>query len=414
MNTISEVVESKACSGCGICVAACPENAIELVAGCTPQVLTTCTECGICYEICPRVEMPYGEIEKAVAKKNQSQHHDNLLGFYTRIFLARSSDESIRKIAYSGGTTTSFLCYMLKRGLIDAALLTDKVHNLTYCSHPHPRVATTAEEILSCTFTKPTINPILSLLPIQGSRIAFVGTSCHIEAIRKAQFLTKHGTVSKKRCRELVGNISFLIGLNCFFANNPQGVDLQLNQLGLNEEKIKRFFYQMGTPSVELFDGTIQTIPGGFDNFASLSLGCLLCYPSYTVRLSDVTFGKTMSEEWGWNDVICRSKEVDEILTEMDERGAIESKNAQSGGEELYRSLLEGEVFKVDALGYAHYLETGEFKPDQTSTAMLNRPGGTIKGETRLKLIQAVRKYAFYEPTVSARKAKNVFVPKLT
>ena len=39
MNTISEVVESKACSGCGICVAACPENAIEIVAGCTPKFL---------------------------------------------------------------------------------------------------------------------------------------------------------------------------------------------------------------------------------------------------------------------------------------------------------------------------------------------------------------------------------------
>lgn len=414
MENISEVVESKACSGCGICVAACPENAIELAAECIPKVLTTCTECGICYEICPRVEMPYGKIESEIAKKNRSKHHDDLLGFYTRIFLACSSDESIRKIAYSGGTTTSFICYLLEQGLIDAALLTDKVHSLTYCAHPQPKVATTSEEILSCAFTKPTINPILSLLPIQGSRIAFVGTSCHIEAIRKAQFLTKHGTVSKKRCRELVGNVSFLIGLNCFFANNPQGVELQLNRLGLNEEKIKRFFYQMGTPSVELLDGTIQTIPGGNDNFESLSPGCLLCYPSYTSRLSDVTFGKTMSEEWGWNDVICRSKDVDEILTKMEARGVIESKKAQSGGDELFKSLLEAEVFKIDALGYAHYLETGKFSPDQTATAMLNRPGGTIKGETRLKLIQAVRKYAFYEPAVSAREAKNIFVPKLT
>ena len=35
-----------------------------------------------------------------------------------------------------------------------------------------------------------------------------------------------------------------MIGLNCFFANNPQGVNLQLNRLGLNEEKIQRFFSQ--------------------------------------------------------------------------------------------------------------------------------------------------------------------------
>ncbi len=44
---------------------------------------------------------------------------------------------------------------------------------------------------------------------------------------------------------------------------------------------------------------------------------------------------------------------------------------------------------------------------------MMNRPGGTIKGKTRLKLIQSVRRYAFYEPIVAARRAKNIYVPQL-
>lgn len=43
----------------------------------------------------------------------------------------------------------------------------------------------------------------------------------------------------------------------------------------------------------------------------------------------------------------------------------------------------------------------------------LNRPGGTITGKNRLKLIRAVRKYTFYEPAVNARKAKGLFVPGL-
>ncbi len=358
--------------------------------------------------------MPYTEIEKDLAEKNHAKNHDSFIGFFTRIYLARSSDETIRRVSYSGGTTTSFVKYLLEHGLIDAALLTDKCHDLTFCAHPKPRMASTPEDVVSCSFTKPTVNPVLARLPAKGERIAFVGNSCHLEAVRKAQFMAQHGKVSKKRGRELVGNIRFLIGLNCFFCNNHNGVELQLDRLGLKENNIKRFFYKMGIPSVELPDGTVKEIPDGNSSYDALNMGCLLCYPSYTSRLSDVTFGKTMSEEWGWNDVICRNREVDDILTEMENKGLIESKDKEGGGEELLESLLEAEVFRVDALGYSEYLETGCFKPDETSSEMMNRPGGTIKGKTRLRLIQAVRKYYFYEPVVAARKAKKIFVPELT
>ena len=414
MSNVSIVVETKACSGCGMCAAACPVNAIEIEEAYRPRVLDSCNDCGICYEVCPRVEIPYGEIERNLAEKHQANKYDEFLGFYTGIFLARSSDETVLRVAYSGGTTTTFIRYLLEQKLIDAALLTDKAHNLTYCAHPKPRVVTNPDDVLSCAFTKPTVNPILSQLPVEGDQIAFVGNSCHIEAVRKAQFLAEKGGVSKKRCNELVGNIRFLVGLNCFFCNNPEGIDILLSSMNLKESDIKRWFYDHGKPTVELPDGTIRPVYGANQNFDALNVGCLLCYPSYTSRLSDVTFGKTMSKEWGWNDVICRSEEVDGILTEMENKGLIENKNTEDGGDELLASMLEAEIFKMDAMGYSNYLETGSFSPDETAAEMLsNRPGGTIKGETLMKLIQAVRKYSFYEPAVSARKAKNIFVPRL-
>jgi hypothetical protein len=170
----------------------------------------------------------------------------------------------------------------------------------------------------------------------------------------------------------------------------------------------------MGIPSVELPDGTVKMIPEGNDNYEALNMGCLMCYPSYTSRLSDVTFGKTMSEEWGWNDVICRNHEAGNVLAEMESQGHIESKDNVDGGDELLQSLIEAEVFNVDAIGYSDYLVTGCFSPDPTSSQMMNRKGGTIKGKTRLRLIQAVRKSSFYEPVVAARIAKNMFVPKLS
>lgn len=413
MNNISPVVESKACSGCGMCVAACPVGAIKLREHSIPAVDETCTECGICVELCPRTEMPYTAIEKNISCDNHADQHDDLLGYFTRIVLARVFNDEIRSRSYWGGATTAFLTYLLEQGHIDSAVLTDKVHNCYYCAHPKTRIAKTTSDILACAFTKPTINPLLSQLPVAGKSVAIVGTACHIEAVRKAQHLIKHGSTAQDRCRELVGNISFLIGINCFFANNYNGVERQLARLGLKEADIKRFFYATGIPSVELFDGTIKSMPEGNRDFSSLNPGCLLCYPSYTARLSDVTFGKTMSEEWGWNDVICRNAQVDTLLKHMEHKKHIEIRVPEDGGSELLQSLLEAEVFKVDAAGYAAYVETGRFSPDETATAMLNRPGGAIRGSNRLRLIQAVRKYSFYEPAVAARKRKGFFVPEL-
>jgi coenzyme F420-reducing hydrogenase beta subunit len=412
MNTIGVVVETGACSGCGMCAAVCPVGAITIEEGYRPRIADNCSGCEICYEVCPRVEMPYSAIEKENAKKNRAINHDELLGYYSRIFLARAADAKVRDAGYSGGTTTAFIRYLLERGFIDAALLTDKMHNLSYCAHPKPRVAVNAQDALACAFTKPTVNPLLSQLPVQGDRVAVVGNSCHLEAIRKAQFLAGENTPAGRRCRELVSNIRFLVGLTCFFSNSPRGVDMLLAGINLKESDLKRWFYDHGNPAVELLDGTMKHVPGANRNFSALNLGCLLCYPSYTARLSDVTFGKTMSEEWGWNDVTCRNKEVDGILDDMQAKNLIETREAEDGGGELLMTLLEAGVFKMDAAGYGHYLETGNFSIDETTAEMLeNRPGGTIRGISLMRLIQAVRMYAFYESAVAARRAKSVFVP---
>jgi coenzyme F420-reducing hydrogenase beta subunit len=357
--------------------------------------------------------MPYSAIEQGCAERNRAINHDELLGRYTRIFLARAADKKVRDAGYSGGTTTAFIRYLLNQGLVDAALLTDKMHDLPYCAHPKPRVALNAQEALECAFTKPTVNPILSRLPVPGDRVVVVGNSCHLEALRKAQFLAADQTPAGRRCKELVGNIKFLVGLTCFFSNHPRGVDLLLDGMQLKESDLKRWFYDHGNPTVELLDGTVQPVPGANRNFSALSLGCLLCYPSYTARLSDVTFGKTMSEEWGWNDVICRNRDVDDILASMEKCRLLETREVEDKGGELLAMLLEAGVFQMDGAGYAHYLETGNFKLDETTAEMMgNRPGGTIRGISLMKLIQAVRTHAFYESAVAARRARNVFVPE--
>ena len=46
-------VDNSACAGCGVCVAACPVEAIEIVVGVAKIDEEKCIECGACVGECP-------------------------------------------------------------------------------------------------------------------------------------------------------------------------------------------------------------------------------------------------------------------------------------------------------------------------------------------------------------------------
>ena len=412
---IKDIVDSNACCNCGLCVSACPEKAIELDNSFLPRILDNCTLCGICREVCPRVDMPFSFIADSLKKDNKINFGEELLGNYNQIFLARMSDSALREKTYCGGSTTAFLIYLLEKGLIDKALLTGKEHNLDFCGHPKPMEASTKEEILACAYTKPTANPILSKLPVKGKKVAIVGTPCHVQGIRKAQYLAKFGKASKEKCRELVGNIEFVIGLNCFFAFKKDGVDYLLSKVGLKEEDLKKFYNWKGKSVAILNNGQKIEDFGEGSDFDSLNLGCLLCYPSYSAKLSDITFGKCMIEEWGQNDVISRSEKADRVLKEMIDNKILEVQPLKDEKSEILEGLLEANVFKYDSIGYGEFLKTGRFATTNLpgGSPMEKGSSGSIKGINRLRLIQAVKRDSFYEIVKQERKKSGIFMPEM-
>ena len=46
-------VDSSSCAGCGVCVPACPVEAIEIVDGQAKVIEDKCIECGACVGECP-------------------------------------------------------------------------------------------------------------------------------------------------------------------------------------------------------------------------------------------------------------------------------------------------------------------------------------------------------------------------
>lgn len=54
------IIREERCKGCGICISACPQDAITFVERTNAQGypvtevdLEKCIECGICYTVCP-------------------------------------------------------------------------------------------------------------------------------------------------------------------------------------------------------------------------------------------------------------------------------------------------------------------------------------------------------------------------
>ena len=85
--TIAQVVKDGLCTGCGTCIALCPEEAIELRIDenkglYIPELNEEkCNNCGTCYKVCPGHEVDFKELNLEIFG-NESE--DVLIGNYLK------------------------------------------------------------------------------------------------------------------------------------------------------------------------------------------------------------------------------------------------------------------------------------------------------------------------------------------
>ena len=297
--TIKTVVGRGICTGCGTCIAICPDQALSLTLDQRKGIYVPaikaheCTGCGLCVKACPGHEVDFRRLNQDIFHADQV---DAILGHHKACYYGHALDKGIRHSGASGGIVTSLLIYLLEERIIDGALVTRMKESSPL--EPEPFIARTAEEITSAAESKycpvPANVALKEILEVEGN-YAVVGLPCHIHGIRKAAQI--NSTIRNR--------IALHIGLFCGHNPSFRATEFLLWRHGLCREEVSAVKYRSGGwPG-----GLTFQLAGGGNVFIpyqrvweSLDLAftprrCLECFDG-AAELADISFGDAWLPEF--------------------------------------------------------------------------------------------------------------------
>ncbi len=312
-NLIEEVQQKGLCFQCGGCVTFCTAinyGALELGEGGLPRYrdIDKCIECGICYMICPSVGVLDEETKKKVGWTEP-------IGKVIETTVARIQNPEIRSQATDGGVVTGILLNLFDKGHIDGAIVTRQ----TGPFNREPWLASTREQIIEAagshfsispgmtlyseyTTFSPSIKALRPLIKEGLKRVAFVGTPCQVQTLRKMETL---GVVP-------TDSIYCILGLFCsgtFLFHKSRMAKLE-KLGGFKWEDVQKVNLRSEL-IIHLKNGEVKTLDIDDVDFLKRP-ACRYC-TDYTAEFADLSFGGIGSSE-GWTTVISRTPLGNEIL----------------------------------------------------------------------------------------------------
>ena len=330
-NTIAQVVKDGLCTGCGTCIALCPEEAIKLTINEKKGIYVPelneekCNNCGICCEVCPGHEVDFKQLNLEIFGK---EPEDVFIGNYLNCYVGHSTDYNIRYNSASGGLITQLLIFALEEGIIDGALVTRMKKESPL--EPEPFIARTREEIIEASKSKYCPVPAnIALKEIldseEGERFAAVGLPCHIHGVRKAEQINK----------KLKEKIVLHLGIFCNHAPNFWGTKLLLQRLKIREDEVTKLDYRgegyPGSMKISKKSGEPLLLPDCWSfigTYFFYPTRCLMCSDEIC-ELADVSFGdvwlpELSDDKIGTSIVVSKSEIGDKILQMMKSKNKIE------------------------------------------------------------------------------------------
>jgi len=228
--TVNDVVAQALCTGCGTCVAVCPQDAIQMKespSGFLTPVIdpALCNDCGLCIKVCPGHHFEEGMIPEGL---------DPFAGPVRASYLVQHRQPDLLAAAQSGGAVAGLLLHLLESGRIDRALVTRMPANGSL--RPYAILTGDPEVIRdSCGSKYCPIALNAQLREVSPTeRIAVVGLSCHIHGVAH---LCRH--LPRWRRENLL-----LIGLVCDGTLSFRAMDYLVYRAGLCREEISSLLFR--------------------------------------------------------------------------------------------------------------------------------------------------------------------------
>ena len=304
---ILEVQNQGLCHRCGGCVTFCTAinyGALELGEDGKPRYkeMEKCIKCGLCYVICPEIPELEEETKKHVSWTAP-------LGPILQLTAARSKDPEVHAKATDGGVVTTLLLHLLQKGFIEGAIVTKKVGLFRRV----PWLARSRDEILEAagfnfdtshgmelysdiySSYSPSITQFKQLADQHLTRVAFVGTPCQINTLRRMEVMGIVPSDSIKYCLGLFCTGNFVFG---------QEQWEQLERIGnFKWEEVQKVNVKEEL-MIHLSNKKVRLIQLDKLDFMKRD-ACRFC-ADYSGEFADISFGGLGSAE-GWTTVITRT-----------------------------------------------------------------------------------------------------------
>ena len=347
MPNINFTLRYDLCTGCGICVDACPSRIIVMearegrfVPRINDELCNNDRGCHRCMDACPGIGIDLCRIANE-QYNDDGTNEDKMVGRYLKCFTGHSNDQDIRFHSASGGMVSSFLVFLMEKKLIDGAVVTafDAKNELLVNSY----IAHNREEVLRAKSSK--YSPVSlhgmakAIKEAEGSRYVIVGLPCHIQGFRKLEAID----------RKFKEKIAGYFAIYCSSGRTFHLTEHVFKERGIDKNRLTYFAYRdegcLGSMVAKQRRNIMVT-----DSNSDISLKdevykekyesyyhplrsffiprrCLFCIDHYG-ELGDVCFGDIHIEPYiedkiGVNSLIVRKKKWLDLLMAAREEGYI-------------------------------------------------------------------------------------------
>ena len=222
------------CSGCGVCAAICPQNALQMTesveGGYRPMCNDECINCGICLEICPFVHKLSLTRDEYRSDFPRAHEYHPILGRHCGAILGGVTDATRRNEVASGGYLTWILEVLLDSDMIDAVYCplptgeADPLYQYARCSS----IESIRSAAGSAYYPIP-LTQVVQEIRQRPGRYAITALPCQARALRAAMM----------KIPALRERIVFLMGLVCGQLKTKHFAELLMTEAGAPYDQVR-------------------------------------------------------------------------------------------------------------------------------------------------------------------------------